>query len=58
MAEPKILEMEKMLNNMLTNMKISTNSLQEYSHTGDYKILQEPLRFQSSNGNSKRKIDI
>lgn len=59
MSEPKVLELEnriKELEKRKTNMTIYTTAEQSYSHTGDNKYLQEPLRFQGSRGNSNDKL--
>ena len=59
MSEPKVLELEnriKELEKRKTNMTVYTTAEQSYSHTGDNKYLQEPLRFQGSRGNSNDKL--
>ena len=51
---------EKGINDLLkflsTNMSIYTTSEQSYSHTGDNRYLQEPLKFQASRGNPNDKL--
>nr|DAY69926.1 MAG TPA: hypothetical protein [Caudoviricetes sp.] len=56
MSEPKILELEKEIEKNRVNMTIYTNAEQSYSHTGENKYLQEPLRFQASRGNPNDKF--
>lgn len=56
MSEPKILELEKEIEKNRVNMTIYTNAEQSYSHTGENKYLQEPLKFQASRGNPNDKF--
>lgn len=52
----KVADRVEKLEKRKTNMTIYTNAEQSYSHTGENKYLQEPLRFQASRGNPNDKL--
>lgn len=51
MSEPKILELEKRIDKMQTNMTLYNKSSHIYNHTGGNVNLEEPIVFDYSSGN-------
>lgn len=51
MSEPKILEIEKRIDKMKTNMTLYNKNSHTYNHTGSNANLEEPIVFDYSSGN-------
>lgn len=51
MSEPKILEIEKRIDKMKTNMTLYNKNSYTYNHTGGNVNLEEPIVFDYSSGN-------
>lgn len=51
MSDPKILKLEKRINNMQVNMTLYNKYTHTYNHTGDNANLEEPIVFDYSSGN-------
>lgn len=51
MSEPKILEIEKRIDKMKTNMTLYSKNSHTYNHTGSNANLEEPIVFDYSSGN-------